>query len=160
MGKRGTKPIPIELKEAQGTVRARDRAGEVIKPTIIQAPPDIPPGVILGEYGVQVWWNTIEYLAKYQVLSDGDLAQLARYCQAEELWQMAQKDIRANGIVVQIETNNGIIPRRNPAVDIASQQYAIIKHAVSVFGLSPADRRSIQPIEKEETGDEWGISTD
>ncbi len=157
MGKRGFKQKPIELKEAEGTVRARDRPSEAMRPTIIQAPPPIPPGVILGEYGIQVWWNTIEYLAKYQVLSDGDLAQLARYCQAEELWQMAQKDIRANGIVIQIETNNGIIPRRNPAVDIASQQYAIIKHAISVFGLSPADRRSIQPIEQPDTGDEWGL---
>ena len=103
--------------------------------------------------------NTIEYLGRYNVLAEGDLLAVARYCQAEEIWQEAQRDIRANGIIVQIETNNGIIPRRNPAVDIASQQYAIIKDAVARFGLTPSDRRSIVPIEKgkEEGTDEWGL---
>lgn len=157
MGKRGTKPKPIELKEAEGTIRPRDMPDEALRPTIISEPPPLPDGVHLGEYGVNVWWNTIEYLSKYSVLAEGDLLELARYCQAEELWQMAQQDIRENGIIVQIETNNGIIPRRNPAVDIASQQYAIIKHAVALFGLSPSDRRNVVPIEKKEEGDEWGI---
>ena len=153
------KQTPIAIKEMRGTARPDRDNFEQVRPAIIKEPPPLPPGVELGDYGKQVWWNTIEYLGRYNVLAEGDLLAVARYCQAEEIWQEAQRDIRANGIIVQIETNNGIIPRRNPAVDIASQQYAIIKDAVARFGLTPSDRRSIVPIEKgkEEGTDEWGL---
>ena len=93
-----------------------------------------------------------------KVVTENDLRALAAYCAAVENWEDCQRDIRENGLVIQVATTAGIVPRRNPSVDIASQQFQIMKEMMGRFGLTPSDRQRVAPVEgQEQPEDEWQL---
>jgi P27 family predicted phage terminase small subunit len=149
--------LPAAIKELKGTARPNRMHPHPSLPPLSECPP-LPSGVQLGKIGTQVWWETLTRLTALRVVTDNDLRPLAAYCAAVENWEEAQRSIREDGIIIQAMTTAGIVPKRNPAVDIASQQYTIMKDGMARFGLTPSDRQSIQALpDQEPEGDEWGL---
>lgn len=151
---KGRKKKPIEIKELQGTLRP-DRVIDHMKPVAVTALVPPPAGVELDAHAKQVWMNTADLLSRHRVLTEGDLDALAVYCLATSRFWAAQKEIDALGLVMAIETKQGLIYRRNPAVDVASQQWTIISNLMSRFGLTPADRQNVPVIDNQEKEEEW-----
>ena len=147
----------MELKRLEGTIR-KDRVRNHAEGEILRECPPLPPGTTLGELGTQIWWETLTRLTALRVVTDNDLRALAAYCAASENFELCQRDIRENGLVIYVTTAAGHVPRRNPAVDIASQQFQIMKDMMGRFGMTPADRQRVSPIESQEAKkDEWEL---
>ena len=155
---RGVKKIPIEVKEAKGTLRA-DRQIVSIKPAIVRGMPPPPALVNLDEHALQVWQETVLRLANLKALTENDLLALAAYCQATSTYWKAQAMLQEKGVILEIKTMAGVTVRKNPAIDIASASYVIMKDGFTRFGLTPVDRQNVPVLsDQEETGgDEWGL---
>ena len=148
---------PYEIKELEGTVR-KDRVRPHVKGKVVTQCPPLPPDTTLGPIATQIWWETLTRLTALRVVTENDLRALAAYCAASENWELCQRDIRENGLVIQVHTTSGMVPRRNPAVDIASMQFQIMKEMMGRFGLTPSDRQRVAPVDQpQEQEDEWQL---
>lgn len=146
MGRRGPPPKPLHLKLLEGTFR-KDRAGKrtsaakspatspAARPPVRMAPP-----AYLGRGAKAEWRRILPLLGKRGVITLGDRAVLAMYCQAYQRWIEYERLIDANGSV-QTTDKGFAMPR--PEVLMATKQAALLKSLAVELGLTPASRARV-----------------
>ena len=94
------------------------------------------------------WRRIVPLLQKLGVLSVVDGPALAAYCESFSLWRQAMDDVRASGIMieVQVATRMGsvTVQKKNPAVSVAQTEAKTLKSFLESFGCTPAARMKVQ----------------
>lgn len=141
------RPLPDEIKALQGTLR-QHRVNEDA-PTPDKGVPDMPKGLSAG---AKREWNSITLLLEnLNVLSVIDSKALAAYCESYSQWQIAQKDVRKRGQVIDAlswdkakETFVVTDRKKNPSVSVAQEYLKLMKSFLIEFGLTPASRTRLK----------------
>ena len=149
----GRHKLPIEIKEAKGTLQ-NCRAIDYIKPPAVSDVPALPLGVELDDMAMHVWIDVTNKLAPFGALKETDLYTLAAFCDATSRYWQAAADIKRQGIVITTETG---AQKKNPAIDVQSAAFQQMVKGWALFGLSPVDRQNIPNEAPEVKGDDWGI---
>jgi P27 family predicted phage terminase small subunit len=125
------------VKKLRGTYR-KDRA-----PKKEPAPPSKIPEcpAHLGIHARAEWNRIAPQLLELGLLSDGDRAHLAAYCEAWDRWVKACLILEKNGYT--FTTPNGYLQQR-PEVSIAAKAKEELKHFGDRFGLNPAARSRME----------------
>ena len=90
----GRKPLPTKLKMLKGTAqKCRVNPNEPELAPALPEPPDF-----LGETAREEWLRKAPVLVRMGVLTEGDDAALAAYCQAFERFVEAERKIRQSGL--------------------------------------------------------------
>lgn len=136
MGRRGPPKKPTALKVLEGTYR-KDRApkNEVMPDVAVPDCPDWLPAEAKRE-----WGRIVPHLERHGLISHMDRAALAAYCEAYATWRAASEALQEHGMTQTTETGY-IAPR--PEVGIRNNAWRTMKQYLALFGLSPADRASL-----------------
>lgn len=142
MGKRGTKPKPKAVKEAQGN--PGNRPLNYDEPEAPEGAPGMPE--FLSHEAREEWNRVVPILDEMDVLRTSDLALLASYCQEYGNYVIAQMKIfETGGSVIKVESHNGNeILKKNPWLTASNEAYDRMNKAGARLGLSPSDRTSIK----------------
>ena len=133
----GRKPLPTKLKMLKGTAqKCRVNPNE---PELAPALPE--PPAFLGETAREEWLRKAPVLARMGVLTEGDDAALAAYCQAFERFVEAERKIRQSGLLIKTTGGNVI---QNPLVGVANRAIEIMHKFLTEFGLTPASRAKVK----------------
>jgi P27 family predicted phage terminase small subunit len=137
-GRSGRRPLPIEVKEARGTVEhAREREVAARAPGIRFPPARLEAPDWLDEEGRNEWNRIVAELDKVKVLTNPDLVALANYCEAVSLLINATRTYHTEGIL----KGKGAHPAVAIARDARNQ---CLRFAIE-FGLTPAARTRVAP---------------
>lgn len=144
----GRKPLPTGLKLLKGTAQnCRLNPSEPRPPVVAPEPPKF-----LGEVARQEWENKAPVLMRMGVLSEGDDAALAAYCQAFERFVEAETKIRQSGLLIKTTGGNVI---QNPLIGVANRAMEIMHKFLTEFGLTPSSRSRIVAVPAKDRDDEW-----
>jgi len=144
----GRKPLPTKLKMLKGTAqKCRVNPNEPELAPVLPEPPDF-----LGETAREEWLRKAPVLVRMGVLTEGDDAALAAYCQAFERFVEAERKIRQSGLLIKTTGGNVI---QNPLVGVANRAMEIMHKFLTEFGLTPSSRTRVaaNPAGKENA--EW-----
>mgnify|MGYP001160582212 CR=1 FL=1 len=153
MGRRGPPKKPTELKLIEGCPGGKHKlnAGEP-KPKKVTG---TKPPRDLSKEAKKIWRDIAPKLEKSSLLTELDLAALARYCDLRVRWMGARDFLEKNGPVYAIyheqtpeERAAGKKPRLKymaqfPQVNIYHQLAKALKDIEDRFGMSPSARSSI-----------------
>ena len=146
MGKRGPPRTPTATLEARGSWRAkrnpREPRPEPGRPT--------RPQWLKGD-AKKLWDRLVPQLEAMHVIAAIDREALARYCTIWMRWREAEAFISENGLTYERHDKDGegLGPRAFPQVKIASDLASHLGRLEQKFGLSPADRASVETLSSE-----------
>ena len=153
MGRRGPPKKPTELKLIEGCPGGKHKLnpGEP-KPKKVSG---MKPPRDLSKEAKKIWREIAPKLEQNGLLTELDLAELARYCDMRCRWMQARDFLEKNGPVYAIhheqtpeERAAGKKPRLKymaqfPQVNIYSQLAKALKDIEDRFGMSPSARSGI-----------------
>jgi P27 family predicted phage terminase small subunit len=135
-GRSGRRPLPLEVKEARGTVEwARERKAAAQTPGVRFPVARLAPPDWLDEEGQNEWNRIVPLLDGVRVLTEPDLVALGNYCEAVSLLISATRTYHAEGIL----KGKGAHPAVAIARDARNQ---CLRFAIE-FGLTPAARTRV-----------------
>lgn len=135
-GRSGRRPLPLEVKEARGTVEpARERAAAAQGPAVRFPVARLVPPDWLDDEGQNEWNRIVPLLDGVRVLTEPDLVALANYCEAVSLLISATRAYHTEGIL----KGKGAHPAVAIARDARNQ---CLRFAIE-FGLTPAARTRV-----------------
>ncbi len=137
MGKRGPKPDRT----------GRNRHGADVAPELEQ----LEPPEYLDLDAVAIWHRLAPSLAEAGVLTAWDVDTFAVFVTAVVTYKRAIVDVNARGVLIR--GRRGSEQVKNPALQIARDQAAVIATYAARFGLTPADRAKLRLAEVD-PGDE------
>lgn len=126
---------------ANGTFRPGRHRGVQLPVEVPPMPPDLKPAA-------QAAWNLLTADAKTAgLISRVDGLAMRLLCESVALYLEAQDVIAEHGIVVLEDMKDGKAKRQktNPAVIVRAKAVAEIVTLLKKFGLTPADRRGLNP---------------
>lgn len=136
-GRSGRRPLPDEVKKANGTYREDVRAeNPIVFPIKELEPPDF---VKADTYALAEWNRIVPLLNNVRILTDADLSALSGYCITCSLATRAAIEV-TNGELL-VATQMGM--KANPAIKIAADARAQCLRFAIEFGLTPAARTRI-----------------
>jgi P27 family predicted phage terminase small subunit len=131
MGKRGPVPSPTALKVVRGERRDRINTREPTVPT-----GDVVPPTWMGSHARQEWDRLAPILVRMRVLTQIDRDALAVYCEAVAHYEQAVQLVDQSAVL--ISGQRGLV--KNPAMQVARDQAAIIRAFGRELGLTPSSR--------------------
>lgn len=140
MGKRGPKPTPTKVLEARGSWRAKTRPAEPEAPS---TKPVCPKGK--SKKWVACWtWLTTQ-LEAMTLLSTAEEKDIARYCDAQVLYDQAVAEIDSLGLVLKLYNNLGQIVSytTNPQIAVRAKLSQELLRLGQQFGLNPSARAGL-----------------
>lgn len=138
----GRKPLPSKLKVLRGTDQpCRMNPHE---PSLAAVVPDTP--AFLGTIAREEWNRKAPLLARMGVLTEGDDAALAAYCQAYERFVEAEGKIRQSGLLIKTSSGNVI---QNPLVGVANRAMELMHKFLTEFGMTPSSRSKVTATKRE-----------
>lgn len=144
----GRKPLPSKLKVLKGTDQpCRMNPHE---PSLTAVVPDAP--AFLGTIALEEWNRKAPLLARMGVLTEGDDAALAAYCQAYERFVEAESKIRQSGLLIKTSSGNVI---QSPLVGVANRAMELMHRFMTEFGLTPSSRTRIAAHPAKQQESEW-----
>ena len=132
----GRKPKPTAIKELEGNPGKRKLNKKEPKPD--KGMP-VCPDWLLPEAKAE-WKRLSEKLSQMGVLTEGDMAAFAAYCQSYARWKEAQEHIDSGGST--FEKDKGY-QQQTPWVGIANTNQKLMLQAAAEFGLTPSARTRI-----------------
>lgn len=132
----------MKSNDAAPVTRAKALTKKAKKPTPAVEPlaPDCPPE--LGPVARAEWHRLVPELARLNLITHLDRAQLAIYCVAYAQWIEAAEFIQKFGSMVK--TASGF-PVQSPFVSILNRQADTMIRIASEFGFTPASRAKLIP---------------
>ena len=140
----GRPPKPQALKKMQGTYRPDRDGGTTL------AGSTTPPNW-LSQAAKTEWRRVAKRLAEAGLLTWGDRALLAAYCQAYARWKQAEQELE--GKPLTFETDKGYVGK-NPLLTVANEARDAMIRAAKEFGMTPVARSRLNvggSTEKEQT---------
>lgn len=151
---RGRKKKPTLIKLAEGNPGKRKIALENEPFPETRLPP--PPSVLSTE-AVNEWNRLGPWLLNNHLISDGDLAAFAGYCEAFARWWEATKKIKdehGNLKLLGLDAKTGEV-KRNPYLREAKAAAAELRQWLPHFGLSPSTRSGLKVASKNDKENPW-----
>lgn len=141
---RGRKPQPTQLKLVKGNPGKRPlNENEPSFDVQLPEPPDC-----LDELALKEWWRVGGLLVKSGVMTAGDRAVLAAYCQSYSRWVCAEKKVNEFGAMVLSPRGGAVV---SPWVGIAAAAQQAMLKAASDLGLTPVARSRVVASKKTAT---------
>jgi P27 family predicted phage terminase small subunit len=98
----------------------------------------------LDRVGKHAFRWLVKHLDQMGVLTLSDSKALERYCQIYARWREAEALLRVHGQVMLVKREDGSeVPRKNPAVAIASDLSHQLARLEADLGLTPASRAGL-----------------
>lgn len=156
----GRRPVPTALKILRGNPGRRPLNEH--EPALAPGAPEKPKG--LGTIASREWDFIVPALIEIGVLTQIDGKSLVEYCKAAELSELAYKDMRKNGLMIDepvLDNANQPIMygekilikhKANPAVSAWKLATGVMKSYLIEFGLTPASRAKLK-IERPKEAD-------
>lgn len=148
MAKRGTKPIPTEIKRLKGTLelsRVLDNEMDFDLMEGIPAPPERNWPVKLKT----IWIACCTSLYQVNLLYKEDLAQLRIYCFAvHKIMWIEAKLLKEKEVVTVVSVNKVKYKKRNDWLSPYLEYVKIADKFGAKFGFSPSDRTRIAGAQK------------
>jgi P27 family predicted phage terminase small subunit len=135
-GRGGARPTPQELKELQGTARA-DRGPK--NPVKFSGVPR-PPAFLTTEAKVE-WRRLAPQLERLGLLTTGDRATFALYCQAWADFRWSVDFLRNREKIVRSVKG---LKQIHPALTYRRQSSELILRLAMEFGMTPAARAQVE----------------
>ena len=149
MGKRGPQKTPTNVLNLRGSWRGKDRASEPDVPT---GRPDKPPH--LDGYALEQWERLVPMLEGMGVLTPNDRTALEIHCRTYAEWRTCCDYIDAHGMTNEIVTKeNGTHRKEHPESVRSKQLLPILAQQLAAFGLTPAARSNVRPVDRGEEKD-------
>lgn len=145
----GRRPKPSALKELAGNPGHRPLNADEVKPPV--AAPEKPKN--MSRAASREWDRMVPKLIALHLLTDIDGKALMAYCECYATWEMAVKEKRRIGLIVEepVLSKDGAVVgtkyKANPAVSIELNAAKTMKAFLIEFGLTPASRSKLH-IEK------------
>lgn len=147
MGKRGPAPKPSALKVLAGNPGGRRLPAEPEPSPLLQVP---PPPVWLDTEAKREWKRVGQELLGLGLLTSLDVVAFAGYCQAFGAYVKANRMLRREGMVIEV---NGV-KQRNLWAKVAADAFDQMQKGLAQFGLTPSARVRMNPEEKAGEEDE------
>jgi P27 family predicted phage terminase small subunit len=136
-GRSGRRPLPLEVKEARGTVKkSRERAAAAQAPAIRFPQARLEAPDWLDDEGRNEWNRIVAELDQVRVLTNPDLVALANYCANVALLIKATRAYQKDGLM-RTKT------RVHPLIKVAHEARAQCLRFAIEFGLTPAARTRV-----------------
>lgn len=161
---RGRRPLPTAVKELRGNPGKR-KLNEA-EPVPAAGEPEMPKG--LSEGAAAEWNRILPGLMAMRIITPVDRATLAAYCYAYDIWMQANDEIREFGVMIKFpimgrkgtpEENEVIsyLPKKNPALAIASDALKTMNSYGSLLGVNPVSRANlhVEKPKEEDPFDAW-----
>ena len=139
---------PAKLLLLNGRAEGQDSAGRPVAtpPAFKRAAPN-PPSWLSREAKAE-WRRIAPALQRLDLIKPEDRATLATYCEVWSRLVEANRNIRANGLVVRNtavrkDGTESTWFTKNPAVAIAEQAETRLRQYANDFGLTPAGERNV-----------------
>ncbi len=145
MGKRGPTGTPTALKVLQGNPGKRSLNQNEPKMPISEEWETPPPW--LGSYAKKEWKRVLPMLKRNGLFTGADYMALCAYCQSVDTWILAEKQKRADGMIMVSPKGYEL---QAPAVGIANTAMGNILKFGREFGLTPASRSNLSAEQFEE----------
>lgn len=145
-----TRPKPTAIRALQGNSGHRPLNDAEPQPDRTRAP-EMPKG--MDKTAQREWKRIVPELQDMGVLSVVDGKALAAYCDAYAVWEMAVRDCKKYGLMIEVKflDKEGELVigdlKKNPAVAIRFEAAKVMKSFLIEFGLTPASRTKLK-IEK------------
>ena len=150
--RKSTRELPNKIKEIQGTLEKSRVPDNPFVPESFDGTPDPPED--LGKIGKRIWTGTVSELQENGMLYNLDIPMLHIYCQEYENYQMAEKELKNNGRVIEQTNKAGATNLvQSPWINIKSKSWEVIKAISLQFGLTPLARNKIEVPEKPKEDD-------
>lgn len=138
MGKRGPAPTPTHLLLLRGSRRATERMKRT-EPQPRKGKPPTPAW--LDPIAKTAYRWLVRQLDGMGLLTLADGKSMERYAALYSRWRQAEKLLREHGQVMLVKLKDGsVVPRKNPAVGIASDLSAQLGRIEASLGLNPSAR--------------------
>ena len=139
---RGRPTAPVEQRIAKGRVTKKQQLEllQTLPPRVDGLPQ--PPGWLDG-YALQGWERFSELLFTRGQLSAETETSLLALAMCYEDWVKLKLDIRANGHVQVVTTDNGPIERIRPASQAFGDADRRLRYWLTEFGLTDASRGKV-----------------
>jgi len=142
MGKRGTKPLPINMKVIKGTLRPSRQLKNETKAELLNQAPKAPDWIC--KEGLIEWGSQVGALVN-TVISERDLSMFAMYCHSWGKFIELTREIAIHG-----ETSIGEkgVEYEHPRSYLAERHRKAALQVAAHFGLTPSSRTGISTLEK------------
>lgn len=153
---RGRKPKPEAVKAQTAAVRSKRKA-PASTPAAVQVGGVSPPASVKGS-ALELWNALAAKLMAAKLLTPTDVPAFARYCRLSARWEEAEKELDADGITYESESNHGKLKRAHPAAMLSLRYSRELMALETQFGLLPAERQRIMATRAQTgiTGDLFG----
>ena len=132
----GRKPQPTALKELKGNPGRRPLNEDEPKPEVL-----LPrPPSHLSPVARREWKRTGTLLVEMGLMTNLDIAALARYCVAYGHWVEAEQQMRKHGLLMKSTQGE---PTRSPYWFISTKSMAVMRSFLLEFGMSPSSRSTV-----------------
>jgi P27 family predicted phage terminase small subunit len=145
MGKRGTKPLPTNLKVVKGTLRKSRQVKNELKTRLLTRLPNPPDWVC--EKGKMEWARQIKELDKMGLIAECDLVMFAMYCDVVGMYQDAKEKVQQKGDVYT-GSNGGLL--ENPYNYMIERYRKAALQMATQFGFTPSSRTGISVSKKQD----------
>lgn len=165
-GSGGRNAKPTALKKLQGNPGKRPL--NTVEPIAPDGEPELPRG--MSKAANREWAFIVPQLRLLGVLSIIDGKALAQYCDAHAHVEMARKEIKKHGLLIEEAVTSkegfyvGTKYKENPAVNIYAKFSKIMNTYLQQFGLTPSSRSKLKiekpkPVDEMETFMQGGVVT-
>lgn len=135
----GRQPLPNAVKIARGTLQPC-RTTEESHIAIIE---EVTVPKWLSTAAKKIFKEKAQILVNYRILSQLDLDSLAIYSMKMAEVIECEKDIRKNGMYLEVYTKDGTKYIMNPSIPIMKDDIKVINTIGCSFGFTPASRKVI-----------------
>lgn len=153
---RGRKPKPEAVKAQTKPVRSARKA-PAAAPVSVKVGGVSPPASVKKD-ALKLWNALAPKLMAAKLLTPTDVPAFARYCRLSARWEEAEKELDADGITYESESNHGKLKRAHPAAMLSLRYSRELMALETQFGLLPAERQRIMATRAQTgiTGDLFG----
>ena len=105
----------------------------------------------LGDFGQKEWDRLFTQLTAMKLLDSASYSTFVALCRSWDLYNLANLEVQASGLIIVVETKFGENRQANPAIKIAKDALADYHRLSKHFGLTPSSRSTLEiPQQKEE----------
>jgi P27 family predicted phage terminase small subunit len=149
----GRKKMSTAVHEQRGTFKKDPQRKNVREPEIVLGVPPVPDSIDGDEIAVSKWFHVTGLLADMRVMTVSDADLVESYCLIYSRFRKALDSVRKDGIVIQVLTQAGVKPTRNPAALEMHACMGEMLRQLAEMGLTPASRSKLHAKPKEEEAD-------
>lgn len=142
---------PLQFRRAEGNLAKSKIRPESEDPKLAPGTPKCPDH--LAATARWCWEHLVPMLAGAKLLTLADLTAIEAGCLAYQDMRETAAVIRDQGRTYETETDNGVMIRPRPEVQMHSDAWKRYKSFLSEYGLTAAARAKVSPLHNSDDGE-------